>query len=193
MTEFTDTLLHSERSITELCMDLAFLVAESRSKDPRTKVGACVYDTQTGSFHIGYNGFPSRIADTRLHWENREEKHKRVRHGEEGAVVKALRAGADMERCVLYVTHHPCHRCMGFLIACGIMDVRYAQVYPEDPLTEELAAEAGVRLRFAPRRATAAMALLARAAAALGTEHALHADIESYLNKNGLTGAPRHA
>lgn len=106
--------------------------AECRSKDPSTKVGACVYDRDTGAMFLGYNGFPKGIHDMTRLWHDKEGhgsypcKYELVIHAEVNAILKALQAGVTMSRCVLLVTHFPCDRCMKDVIATsGIKSVFY--------------------------------------------------------------------
>lgn len=135
-------------------MTLARSWALARSKDPHTKVGAVVYDPVTGGMFFGYNGFPSGVLDKKEIWDNRDQndpfsKYAFVIHAEVNAVRKAMMAlGDQTSRCVLYVTHYPCHRCMkDMIIPAGIKDVRYGSAYPPDPVTALLASQCNVTLR----------------------------------------------
>jgi dCMP deaminase len=122
----------SARSIDESTMLIVENWAQSRSKDPSTKVGACVYDPTTGGVFLGYNGFPPNVPEREEWWTNREEvagklcKYDLVVHAEVNAVRKALVAGVKLATAVLYCTHLPCPRCMRDVIcANGIKSVHY--------------------------------------------------------------------
>ncbi len=123
--------LKSEYTPLESVMAVTQLWANIRSKDPSTKVGACVYDQKSGGLFLGYNGFPSGIPDLRETWENRSPasgvtKYDLVVHAEVNAVRKALVAGADMSCCLLVITHLPCAQCMKDVIGpSGIKRVFY--------------------------------------------------------------------
>ncbi|MBO4286418.1 MAG: cytidine deaminase, partial [Bacilli bacterium] len=57
----------SNISWDEYFMGLAHLSA-LRSKDPNTKVGACIADKNHKVVSIGYNGMPIGIPDEKLTW-----------------------------------------------------------------------------------------------------------------------------
>lgn len=118
-------------AVMALCQKWASL----RSKDPSTKVGACVYDESTGAMHFGYNGFPKGVPDLADVWTRRERqpgeedlftKYDLVVHAEVNAITKALRAGVIGHKCTMYVTHFPCPRCMRDVVAnSGIRHIVY--------------------------------------------------------------------
>ena len=92
------------------------------SKDPSTRVGAImVRDRRV--IATGYNGFPQGIADDgRLH--NREEKYPLIIHGEENALMNALRHGVSADGADLYVWPLPiCNVCMRLVIQAGVKRV----------------------------------------------------------------------
>lgn len=110
-------------------MDLVVSWANNRSKDPSSKVGAAIYDTEGGGVFLGYNGFPKGIPDDELVWTNRLtwdsgfdsnvgwSKYDLVIHAEVNAANKALRAGVKMDQAWLICTHLPCEKCMKDIIA----------------------------------------------------------------------------
>lgn len=138
-------MLESTVPLVDALLDICDNWATNRSKDPNTKVGALVYDKH-GGIHLGYNGFPQGIADLEDRWK-RPTKYAYVRHAEENAIIKALRAGVEMSTSTLYCTHKPCHRCAGLIIQAGIREVVYSKVYDDGPLTDELFQEAGINVR----------------------------------------------
>lgn len=135
-----------DKAILYLCS----IWAGMRSKDPRTKVGACVYDPQSGSMAFGYNGFPKGVPDLKAVWDVRDNEHKYayVVHAEVNAIAKArMVPSLNLQECILYVTHFPCHHCMkDAIIPSGLRTVKYCYDYPDDPLSKKLATYAGVQL-----------------------------------------------
>ena len=141
MTPKSTEVLRSERSILQAAMEVAEVWALRRSKDPSTKVGAVIYDPASGGLFAGYNGFPAGIEDRKEWWERREDlwgnpvvpqeerkpqltKYDLVVHAEVNAVRKALRAGVDLGKATLVVTHLPCPECMkNVVVANGIPKV----------------------------------------------------------------------
>lgn len=154
---YTSENYHSKLSEPSTIMMMAYMLARLRSKDPRTQVGAAVHDPVSGGTFFGYNGFPSGVSDTRERWDNRDRqslrpKYAYVRHAEANAIHKALRAlGADTLRCVLYVTHFPCHRCLvDHVSAAGITQVFFADPHSNDEISYEVAGELGICLTHTP-------------------------------------------
>lgn len=104
-------------------MHTAFAVSKL-SKDPNTKVGA-VLVLDNRQLSIGYNGFPTGVDEDDLRWQ-RPTKYEYVVHAEENAIINAPFFTAG---CVLYVTHRPCHKCMGRMINAGIVRVYWSIDY----------------------------------------------------------------
>ncbi len=123
--------IKSELEKVPAVMTIAQKWAEVRSKDPSSKVGAAVFNPETGSIHLGYNGFPSGFPDLPEYWNNRKPengptKYELVVHAEMNAIQKAWIAGEDTSQCVLICTHVPCQNCMRDVVArSGIKTVWY--------------------------------------------------------------------
>lgn len=69
----------------------AFLAA-LRSKDPNTKVGACIVNQEKKIVGIGYNGFPTGCSDDLFPWTKGTEdpldsKYMYVCHAEVNAIL----------------------------------------------------------------------------------------------------------
>lgn len=150
-------LYHSRLDMIDTIMMQAFILAQLRSKDPRCRVGAAVYDPVATDCYFGYNGFPAGVADTKQRWDNRDKtvahgKHGLVRHAEANAIDKAQRAlGADILRCALVVTHFPCHRCIvDHVSSAGIRQVFHSLNDPIDQVSVELCKELGIALHHRP-------------------------------------------
>ena len=96
--------------------------AASRSKDPRTNVGAVLVGPDHRILSLGYNGFPDGIEDTAERWTS-AEKDKYVVHAEVNALANAARSGVATDRAWAVVTLAPCSNCARTLIAAGIKSV----------------------------------------------------------------------
>lgn len=110
----------------EYFMGVALLAAE-RSKDPNTRVGACIVDDQNRILSTGYNGFPQGCSDDEFPW-NRDEaegetKYKFVVHAELNAILNTR--GKSLADSRLYVGLFPCHECAKAIIQTGIREVVY--------------------------------------------------------------------
>jgi dCMP deaminase len=110
----------------EYFMGIACLSA-LRSKDPSTKVGACIVDQEHKVVSIGYNGMPRGIPEESLPWgkgEGLDSKYLYVCHAEFNAILNT-RNGSTLQGCTLYVTLFPCNECAKAIIQTGIKEVVY--------------------------------------------------------------------
>ena len=107
----------------EYFMGLAHYVA-TRSKDPSTKVGAVIVDTDRRIVSTGFNG-PPRGTDDVAAFNNRNVKLMRVLHAEENAILFAMRSvrGDAMD-----TTPHPCAHCAAVIVQAGIQHVYHPPV-----------------------------------------------------------------
>lgn len=104
---------------TSYFLDLARTTA-SRSKDPKTQVGAVIVNDDGRIIAQGYNGMVAGAFDTANGWA---AKDRLVIHAEENAIANAARCGASTLGATIYVTIAPCHRCMRLIAASGIRHV----------------------------------------------------------------------
>ena len=123
------------------------------SKDPSTQTEAVIVRPNRTVASVGFNGFPRGIEDRPELLNNREEKYKRVIHGEMNAILSAKE---PLDGHTLYLwPGQSCSRCAVHVIQSGISRV----VYPEIPdsafakrwdgeiyLAELLFREAGVEI-----------------------------------------------
>lgn len=97
-----------------------------RSKDPNTKVGACIVNSKNRIVGIGYNGFPIGCDDNEFPWEVSdnfsESKYAYVVHAELNAI---LNSNQKLDGCTIYVSHFPCNECAKAIIQSGITEVVY--------------------------------------------------------------------
>ncbi len=113
----------SQHSWDVFFLELAQFVAEKRSKDPSTKVGAVIADSFNRIVSIGYNGFPRGVNDCPDLYANREEKYKRVVHAELNAILNAAR---PVNGCTIYIWPlFTCNECAKIIIQSGIERVVY--------------------------------------------------------------------
>ena len=101
-------------------LDLCKLVA-SWSKDPSTKVGSVIVDSDNRIVSLGYNGFPKGVLDNQDRYENRDIKYKYVVHAERNAIIFARQ---NIKNCSIYTwPMMPCAACAGIIIQSGIKKV----------------------------------------------------------------------
>ena len=101
--------------------------AATKSKDPSTKVGAVVVDSERRIVSVGFNG-PPRGTDDEYAYSYREFKLLRVLHAEENAILFAAR---PLMGCAIYVTNHPCAHCAAVIVQSGIGRVMHPPVSAE--------------------------------------------------------------
>ena len=110
----------------EYFMGIAML-SSYRSKDPNTRVGACIVNNKNRIMSVGYNGFPMGCSDDEFPWDRTGDeyntKYPYVCHAELNAILNAR--GASLEGCKIYVALFPCNECAKAIIQCGIKEVVY--------------------------------------------------------------------
>ena len=136
----------------EYFMGIALLSA-MRSKDPNTKVGACIVDNDNKVVSIWYNGMPRKIDESKISWnkgEGLDSKYLYVCHAEFNAILNT-RNGSSLKGCTLYVTLFPCNECTKAIIQTGIKEVVYLDNKYEDQTTTKasrlMLELAGVKIR----------------------------------------------
>lgn len=125
----------------ETCLKLAFNIADYRSEDPYIQVGACALKKDGNTIVLGYNG---ALPKHEIDWSNRDERRKRVIHGEANVLNRILPNEVDF----LAVTHLCCPECIKTIAYKNIKKVIYSQElngYDND-LTKQLAKEFGIEL-----------------------------------------------
>lgn len=136
--------------------DLRFLemaqLVSTWSKDPSTKVGACIVDKKRHVVAVGYNGFPRGVDDSEERYSNRPFKHLHVCHAERNALDNAH---CDVTGCTLYCTLFPCNECAKSIIQRGIKEVVTYMDDREDlynwEVTKNMFREAGISWTFISR------------------------------------------
>ncbi|MEG0034450.1 MAG: dCMP deaminase family protein [Bacilli bacterium] len=126
----------SNISWDEYFMGIALLSAQ-RSKDPNTKVGACIVDSEHKVVSIGYNGMPRGLDESQLSWnkgEDLDSKYLYVCHAEFNAILNT-RNGSALKGCTLYVSLFPCNECAKAIIQSGIKEIVYMENKYETDVT----------------------------------------------------------
>jgi dCMP deaminase len=127
---------------------LAEFVSQN-SKDPSTKVGAVITDSNRRVISVGYNGYPQKIKDTPERLNNRDIKYESVVHAEVNAVLFARGSVAGY---TLYTWPFGCcSRCSSIMIQAGISRVVFPKCDQERwlksiGLAKEYFLEAGVEV-----------------------------------------------
>lgn len=102
------------------------LLSSKRSKDPNTKVGACIVNSEKRIVGIGYNGFPVGCDDKEFPWgrdgDFLDTKYPYVVHAEPNAI---LNSNSNTRGCTLYVSLFPCNECAKLIIQSGIKEIVY--------------------------------------------------------------------
>ena len=129
-------------------LELAAHVA-TWSKDPSTKVGACIVDHKRHVVSLGYNGFPRGVEDSPELYNDRAMKLLHVCHAERNALDNAH---CDVTGCTLYCTLFPCNECAKSIIQRGIKEVVTFRNDREDifnwEVTKKMFREAGISWTF---------------------------------------------
>jgi len=94
------------------------------SKDPSSKIGAVIVNSERRILATGYNGFPRGIDDSAARLNDREQKYPRMVHGEMNALMNALYSGVSVKDATIYVWGLPiCAECTKSVIQAGIKRV----------------------------------------------------------------------
>lgn len=124
-------------------MGIALLSAK-RSKDPHTRVGACIVSPEKKILSVGYNGMPIGCSDDEYPWDREgsafNTKYLYVCHAEMNAILNYT--GNAMQHAKLYVTLFPCNECSKALIQKGIEEI----IYLADPYADSDAIRASKRM-----------------------------------------------
>jgi dCMP deaminase len=103
------------------------------SKDPSTKTGAVIVDSNNYVISLGFNGLPRNVIDTKERLENRDLKYKMIVHCERNAILAAKR---DLTGCTLYTyPFMSCAPCAGLVIQAGI--TRCVAPFNDNPRWQE--------------------------------------------------------
>lgn len=96
------------------------------SKDPSTKVGAVIINSQSNNIiSLGYNGFPRGVGDGEDRYLNRDLKYQLVVHAEENAIISAGHnaRGGRLYVWPSFIQPPICARCCATAIQAGITEI----------------------------------------------------------------------
>ena len=136
-------------------MEMAILVS-TWSKDPSTKCGTIIVDTNGRIVSEGFNGFPQKFPDSEERYEDREKKYNLIVHSEINAIIFANK---PLDNCVMFCSPMiPCCRCAAAICQTGIklvvfpklrkgLEERWAE---SAALSKELFSECGVNILEIP-------------------------------------------
>lgn len=115
------------------------LLSSYRSKDPSTKVGACIVNDDKKIIGIGYNGFPFGCSDDEFPWQKNSEdylenKYPYVVHAEPNAILNST---TSLKGATMYVTLFPCNECAKLIIQSGIKHIVYLEDKYHDSLSNQ--------------------------------------------------------
>ena len=108
----------------QLKWDLRYLrqargIATECSKDPSTKTGAVIVDSDGGLVSTGFNGFARKVKDTPERYADRDTKIAMILHCEENAILFAERW--RLKGATLYTwPFMSCAKCAGMVVQVGI-------------------------------------------------------------------------
>src|ERR1039458_3355020 len=105
-------------------------LAASKSKDPRTKIGAVLVKNGI-IISEGFNGFARGVQDLPERYLDRKTKYKFVVHGEANSIQNSARNGICTTASVLYTNGIPCDSCGKTIIQAGISEVVIHKQWPE--------------------------------------------------------------
>jgi dCMP deaminase len=129
----------------EYFMATSLLIA-SRSACGRLHVGCVLVsggEQRNRIVAAGYNGYlPGAPHRSRV----RDDHEQGTVHAEQNAIADAARRGVSVEGSTAYISHFPCIGCAKVLAAAGVRTIKYHVDYSNDPLVEELLAEARVEM-----------------------------------------------
>lgn len=123
----------------EYFMSVAELTAKL-SKDPRTKVGACIAKDKK-VLSIGYNGAPRKFPDELvpqgdIDCELINQKNSYMVHAELNAILNYKGSLSELQGATLYVTVSPCNACALALAQAGITTIIYKEKYHRQNITK---------------------------------------------------------
>ena len=140
--------------INEYYMNIA-IQTSLRSTCMRRKVGAVIVKDNR-ILSTGYNGAPSGLPNCIDDCKRCYRSAHNIPsgecldlcfavHGEQNAIINALKTGEDLKGASIYVNTYPCSTCAKLIIQVGITDIYYVDEY-ENMFTKHMLEEAGVRL-----------------------------------------------
>lgn len=127
----------------------------SASKDPRYKIGAVIFDTDSNIVSTGYNGAPRNVKDLPERYQ-KPAKQFYIAHAEENAIAQAARRGVSTLNCAMLIWGKtPCANCARMIIQAGIKsvlfkteDIRLSSYFQSFEAALQMFKEAGIHVTF---------------------------------------------
>ena len=110
------------------------VLASARSKDRRTRNGACIVTPEQRIIGVGYNGLPRGCDDSDpIYWSDDDSnplhsRHSYVVHAEINAMLNCV--VLPLRGATIYATQFPCPKCAQAIIQSGIAHVVYLREKP---------------------------------------------------------------
>lgn len=128
----------------EYFMSLAQLVA-TRSTCNRAHVG-CVLVKDKRILATGYNGALSGQESCDEVGHLMIDTHcQRSVHAEANSLAFSAKYGVSVNGATAYCTHFPCTNCLKLLVAAGVIEIVYGQVYRTDAIPVAILKSANLR------------------------------------------------
>ena len=129
--------------MTQLEKDIFYMEfakhSASKSKDPKTKVGAVLVKDRK-ILSVGFNGAPRSFPDELV---PKEEGHKLIDqkntfmcHAELNSILNYGGHMKDLKNSTIYVTISPCSKCSIALAQIGVKNVIFLEEYHREEETE---------------------------------------------------------
>ncbi len=122
----------------------AALLISSRSACERLHVGCVLVSSGKHPNRLiaaGYNGFLPGTPHSSCVRDGHEQA---TVHAEQNAIADAAKRGVSVMGATAYITHFPCINCAKVLASAGIGQIKYLHDYSNDPLVNEILAEAKI-------------------------------------------------
>lgn len=110
----------------EFYITMAWLLAQLRSKEPKTRVGCIITDSKHHILTTGYNGTPRGVDDANMVYNNDHSypvqytKDSCVIHAECNALYNFVGVSQNLQNATLYSTLFPCMDCSKAIVSHGI-------------------------------------------------------------------------
>ena len=113
-----------QREWDEYFMKIAETVA-TKSKDPSSKMGCVIVDTNKRVVSLGYNGMLQGADESKMTLKERPMKYYFAIHSEMNALIFAKR---DLTGCTLYNKVANCENCLKYCLQAGVKRFVYEEL-----------------------------------------------------------------
>ncbi len=99
--------------------------AAAKSKDPSSKMGCAIVDTNKRVVSLGYNGLPQGADESKMTMSERPMKYYFIIHSEMNALIYARR---DLTGCTVYNRVATCENCLKHCLQAGVKRFVYREL-----------------------------------------------------------------